>query len=288
VRRQPSKLRRVGFDFPYPLQNKDYMKLPLRKIEERRRVLYNHPLLNNDKILCDITSLQMFMERHVYAVWDFMSLLKTLQHEICPSTTCWVPNKWIRSGLARTINDIVTGEESDIDIDGIGTISHHDLYAQAMLEIGADGREFESFIQTVTNNGFRYALENASVPYPSRRFMEKTFKFIETGKPHVVAAAFCFGRETSIPTMFTNIANTLNLVNHDCPKFHYYLQRHIELDGDEHGPASIYLVETLCEHDPVKIHEAEQAALEAIDARIEFWDAVLEDITTQKDYWRHE
>jgi hypothetical protein len=263
------------------------MKLPLKRIEERRKVLYNHRLLNDQSVLSDITSLQIFMERHVYAVWDFMSLLKSIQHTICPSTNCWVPNKWIRAGLARTINEIVLAEESDDDMDGNGTICHHDLYAQAMLEIGADGREFENFIDIVTKEGFAYALEEASIPWPSRQFMEKTFNFIESGKPHVAAAAFCFGRETSIPDMFTNISKTLEIAEQTCPKFFYYLNRHIEVDGDEHGPASIYLVETLCEHDPVKIHEAEQAALEAIDARIELWDGVLEEIETNKEQLRH-
>ena len=264
------------------------MKLPLTKIKQKQEILYNHRLLNDPSIICDLASLQIFMERHVYAVWDFMSLLKTLQHHICPSTTCWVPTKWTRAGLARIVNEIVLGEESDIDVGGTSSICHHDLYAQAMLEIGADGYSFEEFIEAVRNEGFRYAIDECNIPFPSRIFMEKTFDFIESGKPHVVAAAFCFGREVSIPVMFTNIMNTIKLTKVDCPKFFHYLERHIELDGDEHGPASIMLVETLCDHDPVHIHEAEQAALEAIDARIQLWDDVLEEILKNKTKLTHD
>jgi hypothetical protein len=258
------------------------MKLPLVKINAIKEKLYAHPLLN-DGIIHDLDTLQVFMQHHVYAVWDFMSLLKSLQHHVCPSTNCWVPNKWMRAGAARLINEIVLGEESDIDLDGNGTITHHDLYCQAMLEIGADPRVFEAFIEHVRYNGFHAAIDTVGVPYPSDRFMRKTFEYIDTGEPHIIAAAFCFGRETIIPDMFTKIVKELEVTRQDAPKFHYYLDRHIEMDGDEHGPASIQLIETLCEHDPVKIHEAEQAAISSIRARIELWDDV-QSFIQQGDY----
>jgi len=249
------------------------MKLNLEKIDERTKTLTSHPLFvgNSLKTLDD---LHIFMEHHVYAVWDFMSLIKSLQHHVCPSTECWVPTKWTRAGLARIINEIVLGEESDIDIGGQSSITHHDLYAQAMLEVGSNGRPFEEFIERVRNLGFNDAMENAHVPPASASFMKTTFGFIDTRKPHVIAGAFAFGREKLIPTMFDSLLKQMKFTEHDAPKFHYYLQRHIELDGDEHGPAAIYMVETLCDHDPVKIHEAEQAALDALDARVRLWDTV--------------
>ena len=111
--------------------------------------------------------------------------------------------------------------------------------------------------------------------------MKTTFDFIDTEEPHVIAGAFCFGRETIIPKMFTRLAEQLNLTKQECPKFHYYLERHIQLDGEQHGPASIEMVEDLCNHDPVKIHEAEQAALRAIRARITFWDDVADIISNR-------
>lgn len=236
----------------------------------KRQELYDHPLLNKG-IVNNLDTLQIFMEHHVYAVWDFMSLLKSLQHHVCPSTTCWVPNKWMRAGAARLINEIVVSEESDIDMEGTGSITHHDLYCQAMLEVGADPRLFEEFIEHVRFNGVHSAFEIMDVPYPSMKFMQKTFSYIDTGEPHVIAAAFCFGRETVIPDMFKKIVSQLDIKRMDAPKFHYYLDRHIEVDGEQHGPASVELIETLCEHDPVKIHEAEQAALDSIRARIELW-----------------
>jgi len=262
------------------------MKLPLSRIKQKQQELYSHRLLNN-QIIKNLDGLQLFMEHHVYAVWDFMCLLKSLQHHVCPSTTCWVPNKWIRSGAARLVNEIVLCEETDIDIDGNGSISHHDLYCQAMLEIGADGKDFEEFIECVRYSGYRIAEEQISIPYASKKFMNQTFSFIESGEPHVIAAAFCFGRETLIPDMFKKLTQQLDLTKADSPKFHYYLERHIEVDGEDHGPASIQLIETLGDHDPIHIHEAEQAAIKSIEARIKLWDDVAHAIENNIYELRH-
>ncbi|HZR68377.1 MAG TPA: DUF3050 domain-containing protein [Burkholderiales bacterium] len=262
------------------------MKLPLGKIRAKTEELYRHPLMSG-ALITNIDALHVFMEHHVFAVWDFMSLAKSLQHFICPSTKCWVPTRWIRSGAARLINEIVLAEESDVDMDGVSSITHHDLYCQAMLEVGADPADLEDFVNCVTNDGVRYAMENMHVPAPSLRFMTRTFEFIDTGEPHIVAAAFCFGRENVIPSMFSKIAEQLKISRTQAPKFHYYLQRHIEVDGEEHGPAAIQLVETLCEHDPVHIHEAEQAAVEALEARIRLWTEVEHAIRHEVAELRH-
>ena len=71
----------------------------------------------------------------------------------------------------------------------------------------------------------------------------------------------------------------LKIPRSQAPRFYYYLERHIEIDGEAHGPASMNLIETLCEQDPVRIVEAEQAAVAAIRARIALWDGVLARIT---------
>jgi hypothetical protein len=262
------------------------MKLPLGKIKALQKQLEEHPLLN-DNIIKDLNGIHIFMEHHVFAVWDFMSLIKSLQHYICPSTTCWVPRPKIRSGTARLINEIILAEETDKDMDGESSISHHDLYCQAMLEVGADANLIEEWVDAVTDAGYEFAIGHCVVPPASSEFMRKTFSFIDSGEPHIIAAAFCFGREDVIPSMFTRLASQLNITRMDCPKFHYYLDRHIELDGDEHGPAAIAMVEDLCDHDPVHIHEAEQAAISALKARIKLWDDVAHIIQHEAYTWKH-
>ncbi len=96
------------------------------------------------------SALRIFMEFHVYAVWDFMSLLKALQR----SLTC-VDVPWAPRGSANTrylINEIVVGEESDVDEQG-RRVSHFELYLRAMKEAGASVEEIGRFVGAVAAGG---------------------------------------------------------------------------------------------------------------------------------------
>jgi len=233
------------------------------RILAKQQSLSNHSLLVTNSIQT-IDDLRIFMEHHVFAVWDFMSLIKTLQHAACPSTDFWVPTTGNRSAVARTINEIVLCEESDLTPDGKSSISHFDLYLQAMEEVGADTSAIVEFLKTKDFN---------AMPEPSRDFVQVTFATIKQG-PHCAAASFCYGRETIIPAMFKRILRQLNISSIDAPKLHYYLERHIEVDGEDHGPKSQMLVEHFCNNDPIKALWAEKAAIEAINARIKLFDHI--------------
>jgi hypothetical protein len=229
----------------------------------KQRELTNHRLLVTNSIQT-IGDLRIFMEHHVFAVWDFMSLVKTLQHEACPSTTLWFPTKGNRSPIARMINEIVLSEESDVTQDGKGSISHFDLYLQAMNEIGANTNTIVDFI----NNR-----DVGRIPKGSYEFVGNTLDTINRG-PHCAAASFCYGRETLIPDMFRRLLRQLDISEMKAPKFYYYLQRHIEIDGNDHGPKAENLVQYFCSNDPIKAVEAEKAAIEAIQARIRLFDYI--------------
>ena len=245
------------------------MKLNLEKINAKKAELENHPILVTNT-LQGLDDLKIFMSTHAYAVWDFMSLLKTVQHHIVPSTQLWLPNKGNRSELARVINEIVLCEESDI-VPGGGHMSHFDMYLVAMKELGIDTKVFELFIEYMSR-GDTKPHNICSDPIASD-FMKTTFELIDRG-PHCAAAAFAFGRETILPDVFQSLLDQLDLNSLKAPKFHYYLKRHIEVDGDDHGPMSLLLVDFFIDGDPTKLVEAETAALEAIEARIKMFNAL--------------
>src|SRR5579863_10285305 len=84
--------------------------------------------------LTDADAIRTFLEHHVFAVWDFMSLLKSLQRNLTCVDLPWVPTG--PTGSRRLINDIVLVEESDELRDGF--ISHFELYVEGMIDAGAD------------------------------------------------------------------------------------------------------------------------------------------------------
>jgi hypothetical protein len=151
-----------------------------------------------------------------------------------------------------------------------------------MAEIGADGEMPRRFLDLVAEQGVDKALYSPIVPLPSRYFTETTFCFIREDKPHLVAAALALGREKLIPAMFRQFLEQMRITETQAPVFHYYLNRHIHLDEDFHGPLSIKLLEQLCGDDRTRLDEAETAAEEAICARIRFWDGVLEAIQAER------
>ena len=245
-----------------------------------------HPLYDAIQTLDD---LRLFMEQHIYAVWDFMSLLKYLQGKIAPAAIPWQPHA--SPSTRFLINQIVLGEESDVglpDEDGNATyVSHFELYCESMREIGADPSTAIDFSKAASQYGIDNALSLSRIPSPASAFMSSTFAFIATDKPHVVGAAFALGREHIIPEMFRAVLARMNITGNEAPAFHYYLERHIHLDDDFHAPLAMKMMNELIDGNPTRLREAEAAALAAVEARISFWDGVLEHVETHRQSQAH-
>jgi hypothetical protein len=243
-------------------------------IEERiaplRARLATHPLYASIRTEAQLRS---FMESHVFAVWDFMSLLKSLQSRLTCVGSPWVPTALPES--RRFINEIVLGEESD-EFEG-RAISHFELYLEAMRQAGASTAAIEALLARLASTPVLEAIEAATIPAGAKGFLRTTFGLIEAGKLHALAAAFTFGREDLIPDMFRALVRDLS--RRDPASFAtllWYLERHIEVDGEDHGPLSLRMVADICGSDEAKWQEAADAAEAALGARLALWDAILE------------
>jgi hypothetical protein len=248
-------------------------RLDLSSLLDARERLNNHPVY---QAVTDMDALRVFMTHHVYSVWDFMSLLKHLQHLTAPAGSPWLPVG--DPMLRRFINELVLEEETDeapLPNGEMAYASHFELYVEAMRDLGCDAAAPLAFLDLVRAEGVEQAMAKGKVPEPSRRFMRTTFGFIATGKPHVVGAALALGRESIIPAMFRALMAKMGIPADRAPRFHYYLERHIHLDEDFHAPMSLRLLESLCGDSPERSSEAVAAARQAIEARIAFWDGVL-------------
>lgn len=249
-------------------------------IQPQKDILLNHPLY---KKVQNLEDLRRFLESHVYAVWDFMSLLKALQSKLTSTTTPWLPvgNPEIR----YLINEIVLAEETDLTLDGKRQ-SHYEMYIDAMKDCGADISEIQKFLENVIATQNIYVSIKQSELHPKiKAFLDFTFRVIDEGKPHEIAAAFTFGREDLIPSMFTEILRNFqeNFPNTDLRKLIYYFERHIELDADEHGPMAMQMIEELCNNDDHRWDEVREVSIQALEKRIGLWDAIEEQISMKAE-----
>lgn len=244
-------------------------------IAEERNALLQHPLYHK---IHHIEDLQKFTEGHVYAVWDFMSLLKALQIQLTCVTLPWQASPY--PNTRYLINEIVLAEESDEYMDG-RRLSHFEMYLDAMQHMEANCRPIQEFTAACNAGDDIFAvIDNSGLDSRIQDFLRFTFEVIATGEAHKIAAAFTFGREDLIPSMFTAILQEIQqqFPEADLLRFHYYFQRHIELDGDEHGPLAMQMILELAAEDQQKWDDMQAIALTALQKRHALWDAISDSL----------
>ena len=236
-----------------------------------KEALTHHPLYTKIQSIEDIN---VFMEQHVFAVWDFMSLVKKLQIELTTTQLPWIPSKYPQAG--RLINEIVWGEESDINRKG-EPMSHFEMYLEAMRSLNANTNQIDQLIFEL-NSGKTISeiLETTSYPPHIKNFLKFTFEVVDSEQAHIIAAVFTFGREDLIPDMFIEIIKNLkNPEGVDLSDLIYYFERHIEVDSGEHGPMALEMIQQLCGTDTEKWESALRYSKQALELRIELWDGIL-------------
>jgi hypothetical protein len=217
-----------------------------------------------------MAALRTFMTWHVFAVWDFMTLLKRLQRDLTTTTLPWTPPAHPRA--ARLVNEIVLGEESDIAPGG-GHASHYDLYLAAMREVGAETATIEALVARLAAGEDPIgALEAAGVDPGPAAFVRSTLETALGGSLPQVLGSFFYGRENVIPDMFRGLLARWRIAPETVPVMVFYLERHIELDSGEHGPAAEAMISDIVGDDPAGTVELLRAARDALAARHRFWD----------------
>lgn len=237
----------------------------MQEIYNKQHLLTHHQVYQSfDRI----EAIRHFMRFHVFAVWDFMSLLKSLQRQITCVSVPWRPSPY-PAEMVRLINQIVLGEESDLDQFG-NPVSHFELYLKAMEEIGAPLDEIRSFLESMDLN---------LIPEGAREFVAHNLNIAQNGHVVEVAASFFYGREKLIPEMFQAIVDTLKNENIVAPTLIYYLERHIEVDSGEHGPLAMKCLDYLTGDNQQLKTLALNAGQDALEKRHKLWDDVLQSLT---------
>ena len=242
------------------------MMLINEDIKNAQHTLLNHPLYTR---LDSLETFQIFMGHHVYAVWDFMSLLKALQLRLTNTQLPWVPQG--DPAVRQMINEIVLGEESD---EVVGGLSHFEWYIIAMKECGADTTAIESFVESI-KHGEDFYKHIESLPKSIRDFVEFTLDLVLNGETYEIAAAFTIGRENLIPSMFMEFVEHLaDTYPEQTASLVHYFNRHIEVDGDEHGPLAMNMLTRLCDNNQQKLERCQQVAVKALELRTQLWEGI--------------
>ena len=244
-------------------QSKRNSRLEL-KLSTIQSELGNHPLY---KKLFNKQNLRTFMEYHVFAVWDFMTILKSIQMKLTCTTIPWKPSMYPKE-LVRYINEIVVDEESDLDHKG-QPCDHFSMYVRAMEELHADTKPIKKLLKN-----FDYEI----LATPLKEFVQFNVNISRNYPLHILAGVFFFGREKIIPDIFRSILKEIEGSPwvYEAPTLVHYLKRHIELDGDHHGPLANKLMRTACNDNPKAYQEALSFGIQACLLRKKLFDKVLE------------
>jgi radical SAM protein with 4Fe4S-binding SPASM domain len=206
--------------------------------------------------------LRAFMESHVFAVWDFLALLRRLRGEISQPAS---------SGY---LEEVLRAEESDLWEDG-RSASHLDRYLEAMEEVGADTALFRAFqSRLAAGDAPDVALEAVGAPWPVRHFVSDTLSWASNGDLAEVAAVYLYSREDVLPEIYQRLL-TVCEGQGEASRLVEYLERHLARYGEDTASQAKHIMDQITGQDPKVWDRAALAAERALLARKALWDGIL-------------
>ena len=244
-----------------------------KELSQLKKSIRGHTLFSNK---LSNRQIAIFMESHIYSVWGFMSLLKSLQYALSSNNLPWIPTSNTTNGLVNFINEIVLSEESE-HIKGIGFISHFEIYLLAMEEIGAKVNNIKKLIKNIENNKkYKNAILDIKIHKEVRDFLDFDIKTSQSNSLPKIIGGFTLAREQVIPNMFEYIIPAIK-DKKSAKHFITYLRRHISIDGDRHGPLASKLLETICSSNK-DMCTAYQSGIKSLKLRLKVWDKVASEL----------
>ncbi len=250
------------------------MNTKLQNIIESTQVLradiINHPLNSN---IVTMEHLRSFMEHHIFAVWDYMSLLKSLQKELTCTTLPWCPT--VNTKLCRIVNELVMDAESTINLEGEAQ-SQFDIYRDCMKSVGARTEGIDQLIEKVRRGEslVKALMTTGNLAPSAALFVLDTFNIIDKSKAHEIAAVFAFGREALLPELFLKMVHNLKDEFPELGAYQVYMEQYLKVHNKQNLEHAYEMLEVLCGNDAIKWVEAEAAAKKALESRLNFWNAI--------------
>ena len=153
-----------------------------------------------------------------------------------------------------------------------------------MHQMGANTKPIYALIKAIyAGKSIEQAIDQSNIPENIQIFLKYTFDIAQHAPAHVKAAVFTFGREDLIPDMFIKFLEEMESDHSDkVSTFKYYIERHIEVDGDHHSQLACQMTENLCGDSSQKWMEAEEEVIRSLQARVQLWDGALREIQSVK------
>jgi hypothetical protein len=251
----------------------------LQKVLPAQDKILNHQVYKEIENLDD---LNLFLEYHVFFVWDQMSSLKAMQKDLTCMNVPWVPK---RSPQTRKyINELVLNAEGN-DLISETVLSEYESYLELMRESDADSSSIERLEKSINRGeNFKDLLDHLDMPKVVKSYLDFTYKTIESKDAHKIAANFVFGKQSLIPHRLVKLLNELNKkFPVDLSLQIKYFESKVMKETGKIEDVAKKIFEELCGHDEEKWDDVAEVAERTLERRLQLWDDIKNAILNQRN-----